>query len=162
MAIQSVKRALGILSLFSPTTSRLSIKEISELMDLPKPTVHGLVKTLFEDGFLMQDDDTRKYSLGLSIYELGTYLSSSLKINQLGATPVQRLAKNIGLMTRIALWDAPMALVTLNLFPDMDTPQFQQLGPKVPAYCTAIGKAVLFTLTEDKLKASFYAFFFDS
>lgn len=155
MAIQSVQRAITILTLFTPECPRLGITEISKLMKLPKPTIHGLVQTLIDEGFLIQDKETRKYSLGLKIYELGIFLSGTLKINQVGGGLSQRLAKNTGQMVRLGLWDRDRVLITMNLFPATDdTFFFRQLGlgPQVPAYCSAVGKAILSTFTEDQLK----------
>lgn len=154
MTIQSVQRAITILTLFSPECPRLGITEISKLMKLPKPTVHGLVQTLIEEGFLVQDKETRKYSLGLKIYELGIFLSGTLKINQVGGGLSQRLAKNTGHMVRLGLWDRDRVLITMNLFPATDdTFFFRQLGlgPQVPAYCSAVGKAILSTFSDDQL-----------
>ncbi len=156
MAIQSVQRALTILTLFSAENPRLGITEISRLMNLPKPTIHGLVQTLIEQGFLVQDPETRKYSLGLKIYELGLFLSGTLKINQIGGPSAQRLAKSTGYMTRVAMWDRDMVLITMNLFPTIDdTYLFRQLGlgPRVPAYSSAVGKAILSTFSPEKLDA---------
>jgi DNA-binding IclR family transcriptional regulator len=154
MSIQSVQRAITILTLFTPECPRLGITEISKLMNLPKPTIHGLVQTLIEENFLIQDKETRKYSLGLKIYELGIFLSGTLKINQIGGGVSQRLSKEIGQMARIGIWDRDRILITLNLFPTVDDSfLFRQLGlgPRVPAYCTALGKAILSTFTDDEL-----------
>ncbi|MFH2131277.1 MAG: IclR family transcriptional regulator [bacterium] len=152
MSIQSVKRALRILSLFSPSQSNLGITEISRAMDLPKPTVHGLVHTLLEEGYLQQDHQTRKYAIGLKVVELGLLFSSSIRINQVGGELVQRLAVSAQHNTRIATWDKDAMLITLNAFPTVEYFQMQQIGPRVPAYCTSIGKAVLMTLSEAELK----------
>ena len=153
MTIQSVHRAIDILSLFSVTQPRLGITDMSRSLGLPKPTVHGLVQTLMQRGFLTQDPETKKYSVGMRIFELGTILAGSLKINQVAAAPTQRLASETGLAARIAIWDEDSVLVTLNLFPAARNIQFNQLGPRVPAYCTAIGKAILAWLPEAGLDA---------
>ncbi|MEW6262015.1 MAG: IclR family transcriptional regulator [Thermodesulfobacteriota bacterium] len=153
MSIQAIQRASSILALFSLARPRLGITEISQTLGLNKPTVHGLVKTLAECGFLEQDPDTRKYSLGLKIYELGVILAGSLRINQVGAGPAQRLATQTGLVCRLAIWDRNAVLVTLNLFPNSRDVQFQQLGPRVPAFCTALGKAILAALPPRELRA---------
>ncbi|BCS98289.1 IclR family transcriptional regulator [Desulfoluna limicola] len=153
MAIQSVKRAIDILSLFTPSQPSLGITEMATRMGLPKPTVHGLVQTLADEGFLSQSDETRKYSLGLRVYELGTYVTSHLRVNQVGGPAAQRLARHTSLMARIAIWDRGEVLVTLNLFPNVQSPPFINLGPKVPAYCSAIGKAILSACPEKDLEA---------
>lgn len=150
MSIQSVQRAITILTLFTPERPRLGITDISKLMNLPKPTIHGLVQTLIEQDFMIQDKETRKYSLGLKIYELGIFLSGTLKINQVGGAVGQRLAKNTGLMVRLATWDRDRVLITMNLFPAVDDSfLFRQLGlgPRVPAHCTGVGKAILSTFS---------------
>ncbi|MBU3916325.1 IclR family transcriptional regulator [bacterium] len=151
MTIQSVQRALEILSLFSVSNPQLGIADISRGMGLAKPTVHGLVQTLVEQRFLQKNPETRKYSLGFKIYELGTYLSSTLRINQAGTEIVRRLAQKNSNWARIGIWDNNSVLVTLNYFPNIDYLQFQQLGPRVPAYCSALGKAILFSLPETEL-----------
>lgn len=156
MSIQSVQRAITILTLFSPERPRLGITEISKLMGLPKPTIHGLVQTLIEQDFLIQDKETRKYSLGLKIYELGIFLSGTLKINQVGGGLAQRLAKQTGLMVRLGIWDKDWVLITMNLFPTADDSfLFRQLGlgPRVSPHCSALGKAMLSTFSEESLGA---------
>jgi len=148
MTIQSVKRALDILSLFSPSRPNLSIADISRAVGLPKPTVHGLVQTLLEEGYLSQDKQTRQYTVGLKVVELGSIFAGSLKINQVAGDLVQRMATNTGQYARIAIWDKDTMLVTRNAFPAVEGLIFQQVGPRVPAYCSAIGKAVLSALDE--------------
>jgi DNA-binding IclR family transcriptional regulator len=151
MTVQSVNRAIDILSLFSATRPVLGITDISRSLHLPKPTVHGLVKTLTGRGFLQRDGETRKYRLGLDIYELGTILATTMPINQAGAVPAQRLSQETGMIVRLAIWDKKTMLVTLSLFPDTEASQFQNLGPRVPPYCSATGKAILAVMSRKDL-----------
>lgn len=153
MSVQSVRKAIDILSLFSLTRPQLGITEISRSIGLPKATVHGIVKTLVSQGFLSQDSDTNKYCLGLKIYELGSILSGTLKINLVGLGPVSRLAQKNSAMARLALWDRGGVFVTMNRFPSSDAAQTQLLGPRIPAYCTALGKSMLAFLPADELNA---------
>jgi IclR family KDG regulon transcriptional repressor len=150
--IQSVHRALSLVGLFTRGSSRLGITEISKLLGLPKPTVHGLVRTLVKQGFLQQDPQTRKYMLGLKIYELGIVLAGSLEINQKGAGAAYQLAKQTGLVSRIAIWDLDSALLTVNIEPRSHLFFVHQIGPRIPAYCSAIGKALLAFLDAPDLK----------
>ena len=74
MTIQSVNRAIDILSLFTVMQPRLGITDISKHLNLSKTTVHGLIRTLTRRGFLQQDPETRKYSLGRFTNRLVTLL----------------------------------------------------------------------------------------
>ncbi|HEY3275230.1 MAG TPA: IclR family transcriptional regulator [Syntrophorhabdaceae bacterium] len=141
--IQSVHRALSLLRLFTHNSPRLGITEISNALGLSKPTVHGLARTLQKQGFLQQDPHTRKYGLGMGIYELGIVLAGSLEINNKGAGPAYQLAKHTGLVSRIAMWDAGSALLTVNIEPRSHLFFVHQIGPRLPAYCSGLGKAML-------------------
>jgi hypothetical protein len=78
MAIQCVERALQVFSHFSFARTALGIGELSGLMGLPKGTVHGIVRTMVQKGFLHQDAETRKSRLGLRLFELGAMKMAGL------------------------------------------------------------------------------------
>lgn len=149
--IQSVYRALKLLSLFNRRRPYLGITEISRMMNLPKGTVHGFVRTLSKMNYLQQDSVTRKYHLGLKIYELGAILADSLEINQKAAGPARQLANRTRLASRIAVWDGDSALLTLNIDSRYHSSFIHQIGPRIPAYCSAVGKALLAFLERQEL-----------
>ncbi|MFC1534733.1 IclR family transcriptional regulator [Thermodesulfobacteriota bacterium] len=155
MAIQSVDRSLNILSLFSHRRPLLGVSEISRSLRLPKGTVHGLIRTLVNQGFLRQDQETRKYRLGLKLYELGIILAGTLEINQKAAQPAHQLAKRTQLLSRIAIWDGDSVMITLNAYPRPYAVLPHQIGPRVHAYCSAIGKAILAFLGDKEIDAYF-------
>jgi len=152
MSIQSVDRALQILSLFSNRCPVLGVTEISRLVGLSKGTVHGLIRTLLAQGFLQQDAPTRKYRLGLKIYELGIVLAGTLEINQKAAGQVNQLVKTTQLISRVAIWDGDSMVITSTVYPRPVAVIPHQFGPRVHAYCSAVGKAVLAFLAEDQLQ----------
>ena len=78
--IQSVDRALTILEMFNEGNDELGILEVSDRMELPKSTVHGIIKTLVIRGYLVQNVDTKKYKLGIRLFELGNIVSKGFDI----------------------------------------------------------------------------------
>lgn len=152
MSVQSVQRALTILTLFSHRRPVLGISELSRLMDLPKGTVHGITRTLVDQGFLSQDEQTKKYRLGLKIHELGIVLSGTLELNQKAAGPCHQLSRRTGLLSRIGIWDGGSVVITLNTHPNPMPVLPYQVGPRIHAYCSAIGKAILAFLDEKTIR----------
>ncbi len=132
-----------MLSVFSLSKPLLGISEISRALGLKKGTVQSIVRTLMHEGFLQQDPETRKYQLGLKIYELGVILSGSLEINQKASTPADQLAKRTQLLVRIAILDRDSALITLDAYPRSQPFISRQFGPRAALYCSALGKALL-------------------
>ncbi|GFE57348.1 IclR family transcriptional regulator [Geobacter sp. AOG1] len=143
MAIQSVKRATDIISLFSSSQPALGITQIAAALGLNKATAWGLVTTLEKQGFLQQDPETLKYGIGSKLFELGMVYFSNLEINAKSSRLAQGLANRTGVVTRVGVWDSGSILITLVALPKSEDNLSHQLGPRVPAYCSGIGKAVL-------------------
>ena len=153
MIIQSVQRALNILSLFSPARPRWGITEIASELGLAKGTVHNIVQTLVAGGFMKQDRETRRYTLGYRTFTLGVVMAGTFEINQKAAGLAHQLAHRTGLVSRVAVWDHDAALVTLNAWPEYADSLSKQIGPRVVAYCSAIGRALLAYLDDTEIAA---------
>ncbi len=153
MIIQSVDRALDILSLFSYARPRWGITDIALAMNLPKGTIHNIVSTLNSAGFLKKDEETRKYCLGPKLFSLGTIMGGTLEINQKASRHAYNLVERTGLMCRVAIWDHDAALLTMEVVPHNYTALAQRIGPRVAAYCSALGKALLAYLGSSEIKA---------
>lgn len=153
MIIQSVDRALDILSFFSYAKPRWGITELALAMNLPKGTIHNIVSTLDSAGFLKKDEETRKYCLGPKLFSLGTIMGGTLEINQKASRPAHSLVERTGLMCRVAIWDHDAALLTMEVAPHDYTALAQRIGPRVAAYCSALGKSLLAYLKSSEIKA---------
>src|SRR5262245_45788003 len=51
-AIQSIERAAAVLRLLGSTDRPLGLNELAAALDLPRPTAHGIVRTLRDVGFV--------------------------------------------------------------------------------------------------------------
>jgi DNA-binding IclR family transcriptional regulator len=153
--IQSIDRAMEMLLLFTQSRPTLGITEISHDLGLAKGTVHGLVRTLAKAGFLQQDLESRKYRLGLKIYELGMILASTMEITNKASGPTSQLAKRTGLVAKVAIWDGDSVLLVLYIDPRAHSLFTHQIGPRIPGYCSALGKAILAHLKPEELDAYF-------
>lgn len=69
--IQSVQRAIDIISCFHHTDIELSLGEISTALSLNKSTVHGIISTLYANNYVTQVP-SGKYKLG-SIFTAAKY-----------------------------------------------------------------------------------------
>lgn len=74
--VRAVERALDVLLCFA-SGHELGLTEIAGRIDLHKSTVHRLLATLEDRGFVTRNPATEKYRLGLSVLELSANLSRS-------------------------------------------------------------------------------------
>ncbi len=143
MTIQAVDRALDIIGLFANSRPSLSLTQISAALELNKSTAYGLISSLEKKGFLKKKPETKQYRLGIRVYELGIAFSSSLEINRMSVGPTQALAEKTQQTPRVAIMEGDFAFVTLFALPGAQTNIASQVGPRLPLYCTAMGKAIL-------------------
>jgi DNA-binding IclR family transcriptional regulator len=141
--IQSIERAAAILRLLSGQTHRLGLGELSGELDLPKGTVHGLLRTLQRVGFVEQDAESGKYQLGAALLHMG---SSYLDGNELRTRAINwsdALAARSEESVRIGTLHENRVLVVHHVFRPDDSRQALEVGALLPVHATAMGKALL-------------------
>lgn len=69
--IQSIERAAAVLRLLGGAGRPLALAELAAALDLPRPTVHGIVRTLCDEDLAGQDPVTGRYHLGDGLARLG-------------------------------------------------------------------------------------------
>src|SRR3954465_6551206 len=140
--IQSIERAAAILRLLSGAR-RLGVVDLAGELGLPKGTVHGILRTLHEVGFVEQDAETGKYQLGAALLHMG---SSYLDGNELRTRALNwsdSLAARSGESVRIGTLHDGKVLVVHHVFRPDDSRQALEVGALVPAHATAMGKVLL-------------------
>jgi DNA-binding IclR family transcriptional regulator len=141
--IQSIERAAAILRLLSGRNRRLGVAQLAGELDLPKGTVHGILRTLAGVGFVEQDEETGRYQLGAALLHMG---SSYLDGNELRARALNwsdSLATRSGESVRIGTLHEGRVLVVHHVFRPDDSRQALEVGVLQPAHATAMGKVLL-------------------
>jgi DNA-binding IclR family transcriptional regulator len=141
--IQSIERAAAILRLLSGRTHRMGVAELSGELELPKGTVHGILRTLQRVGFVEQDADSGKYQLGAALLHMG---SSYLDGNELRTRALNwsdALAARSEESVRIGTLHENQVLVVHHVFRPDDSHQALEVGALLPVHATALGKALL-------------------
>jgi len=141
--IQSIERAAAILRLLSGRSRRLGVVEIAGQLGLPKTTVHGILRTLRDVGFVEQDPESGKYQLGAALLHMG---SSYLDGNELRTRALNwsdSLAARSHESVRIGMLHEGRVLIVHHVFRPDDSLQVLDVGTLLPAHATALGKALL-------------------
>ncbi|GAA1969785.1 IclR family transcriptional regulator C-terminal domain-containing protein [Catenulispora subtropica] len=154
---QSLERGLEILSAFTEHRPVLGIADLARAAGLTKSTAHRYVATLAKLGYVLQDPDTRKYSLGPRVIDLGFAALNSMEITRIAAQPLQALSDETGYPASMAVLDgADVVYVDRRRsrratgFP-MDITL--HVGSRLPAYCTSMGKVLLADKDPEQLAA---------
>jgi DNA-binding IclR family transcriptional regulator len=142
-SIQSIERAAAVLRLLARGPGRLGVVELAASLGLPKGTMHGILRTLADVGFVEQDSVTGKYQLGAALLHLGT---SYLDVNELRSRAINwadALASRSGEAVRIGTLLEGRALIVHHVFRPDDSLQTGEIGLLLPAHACALGKVLL-------------------
>lgn len=140
--IQSIERAATILRLLSGRR-RVGVVDLAGEMGLPKGTVHGILQTLRDVGFVEQDPESGKYQLGPTLLHMG---SSYLDGNELRTRALNwsdALAARANESVRIGTLHEGQVLIVHHVFRPDDTAQALDVGTLRPIHATAMGKVLL-------------------
>ena len=144
---QSLERGLAVLSSFTPDRPALGISELARQLALTRSTTHRYVATLATLGYLQQDDATRKYRLGPRILDLGFSMLGSLGLREIAAPHLRRLTDATGHTSNLAIRDDTDVILIDRVRGRPGRYHHLEftlhVGSRIPAYCSATGKALL-------------------
>lgn len=142
-AIQSVERATAVLRILGTAGRPLQLAEIASALDLPKPTVFGLVRTLRDTGFVHQDRATSGYSLGDGVLHLDRAALDPHDLRSHAMNWSDALASRTKLEVHIGVPDTDGARIVHHVFRPDDSSQQLRIDEVVPFHATALGKVML-------------------
>jgi IclR family KDG regulon transcriptional repressor len=94
--VQALERALDILDCFSFQKREQGLSEISEETGLNMTTAKRLIANLTSRGYLQQIPDSKRYQLGMRLFELGGIVFSSFSLRKVAANHLTRLQNETG------------------------------------------------------------------
>ncbi len=146
----SLSNALRVISLMSQESPRLRVSDAARSLDLPKSSVSRLLKELADGGFLERDED-RGFRAGPELFRLGALCRMRLPVEARTDEELRKLVYRHGATAYVGVLSG-MNLVVLRRHESSSPVRFiQEPGSTIPAYATAVGKALLARLSDRDL-----------
>jgi DNA-binding IclR family transcriptional regulator len=146
--LQTVDRALQILSLFTPLQPEVTVAQAATALGVGRSVASRLFAALEARQFVAQDPETGRFRLGVRNLDLGAlYLQSHRLVT--AATPyLEQLGRDESLaaVANLFIYDGGEAL-RLGSYPARPLTRL-----RVPLHCTAAGKVLLAGLSEAMLE----------
>jgi DNA-binding IclR family transcriptional regulator len=155
MTHKPTERVLNILNLLSINTKGLTLTEISEALNIPKSTLYPIMQTMLERNFVSLEKSSLKYSIGISAFCIGASYPRNKYMMDFIQKIMKNIVGNIDETCQMGILDGDNVLYVLKEDPvkDMDIRLISHIGKRIPAYCTALGKALLSEHTIEEIKA---------
>ena len=142
--IQALGRASAIIDVIATGgAGGVGLSEISRATELNKTTAFNLLASLVTLRFIDQDEQSRRYRLGLRNIELGRIVQQRLRIPDLARPVLADLCQKRNETVSLALPDLLDMLVVESYEGSQFLHATAYAGSRSMYHCTALGKAVL-------------------
>jgi DNA-binding IclR family transcriptional regulator len=141
--IKSIDKALNLLEFLSKNGNEIGIAEISEKLNMGLSTVHRILNTLKYRGYILQNQKTAKYRLGMKLFELGCEVQGTKNLIKTIRPYLRKLSKLTNETANLAILE-DKEVVYLDTIESSETLRTEIIqGSRTPAHCTALGKTLL-------------------
>ncbi|HVV13623.1 IclR family transcriptional regulator [Amycolatopsis sp.] len=153
--VKSARRTVELLETFAAQDAWLSLSDLHAQTGFPRSSLHGLLRTLYEAGWLEADPGTARYRLGVQALICGTaYLDRDPAIPHATET-LETIRERTGFTAHYARRNGAEVVYLETRESRHSTHLVSRVGRTLPVHATALGKALLAELTQDEIRALF-------
>lgn len=153
--IKSVKKSLQILKYINAADGEVGISELQKALGYSSATIHHLLQTLMAEGFVSQNERTKKYDSGREFFYVGLEQRRFEKFFTRAMPFLQQLADETGESAGIFIQSGWESICVLSATTDRYLHADLRVGKRIPLFCTATGKVFLEAMPPDRLAAYF-------
>ncbi|SDW69199.1 IclR family transcriptional regulator [Paenibacillus sp. CF384] len=140
--VRAVERALDILLCFT-AKKEWAMTELADSVGLHKSTVHRMLATLEERGFVARDAASDRYKLGLRIWELSANMSGADDPAVIGLPEMERLRDMLGETVSLYLRDGNERIRIQAVQSIQAIRRVAPIGARLPLYVGASSKVLI-------------------
>jgi DNA-binding IclR family transcriptional regulator len=141
--VQSLERALTLLNKLSEYPDGIQITRLSEQVGLTKSTIHRLLATLSSMNYVVKDEETDKYKLGLQVLFLSRNLLNNSDIVAVSKPFLEKLSQEVNETVHLCIEDRGEVVYIDKIESTQTIRMYSRVGSRAPMYCTGVGKILL-------------------
>jgi DNA-binding IclR family transcriptional regulator len=150
--VNSLERAFTILRCFTLAKPELSLVDICEKTQLPKPTVFRLLAVMEKERFVTRTHEGQRYRIGIRTFELGGIFMANLSLEVVARPAMESLASTYSMSCNLAILDNGQVVYMAVA----EKPGFMRYSPIIGyrhyIHCSALGKAMTAQLPEKEVR----------
>lgn len=150
VTIQSLARAMALLEHLAGEGKNTGITAIASHVGLHKSTCFGLLHTLQELGYVVQDKETGRYNLGIKVFQLGQAYTANLDLRSLAWPYLTELAETSLETVHLVIREGKHAVYIDKIEGPHAMTIASQVGQRARLHCTGVGKAILAHMTPEE------------
>lgn len=121
----------------------IGVTRLARHLGIPVATAYRMLRVLERTGYVEQLRDSKEYRLSLKIFEIGCRVANRTTMRDVAAAEIERLSQQTGLTANVGVLVDDHVLYLDKVENDHVMMLNLRPGSRVPATCTAMGKAML-------------------
>ena len=128
----------------------MSIGELSLSLSMDKSTVHRIVNTIKEAGYITQSNENQKYENSIKLFEAGQGVIERAGLGSAARPHLESMAQMTGETVNLAMRMEHQVIFIDKIESKSTIKVGINIGTVIPIYCTGIGKAVFAFVPEEE------------
>jgi IclR family pca regulon transcriptional regulator len=153
--IESLDRGLRVLQSFGTDRRPRTLSDIAKETSLPRATARRILMTLQKSGFVSGDD--RLFSLTPHVLTLASAYLASNQVSTVMQPLMDELSAKAREVCSLAVLDGDEVVFVARASPTRVFPSGIDIGYRLPAFCTSVGRVLLGRLSNEELAAAIEA-----
>ncbi|MEV6605356.1 IclR family transcriptional regulator [Kutzneria sp. NPDC051319] len=139
--VGGLDRAAAIFGAFDATHRELTLAALVERSGLPRSTAHRTADKMIRLGWLDKPQD--RYRVGNRLFEISSLAPIRHQLRESVLPFLQDLHHATKTTVQLGVLDGTQILVVERITGHRPMPMLEQAGGTIPAYCSALGRAIL-------------------
>lgn len=145
--VKSAARTVEILEFLAARQNRpVRLRELSDALDVPRSSLHALLRTLASHGWVRADSTGTLYGIGIRALLAGTSYLDTDPYLPLVAPFLDELRERLDETFHFGRIDGDDVVYLATRESSQYLRPYSRVGRRLPAYCTSLGKSILATI----------------
>lgn len=151
LPVKSADRTLEVLEALAAARRRRALTELAHELDIPKSSLHGIIRTMLARGWVEADATGTRFGLGIRALQVGAaYVDANEAVGLLGSL-LDDLSAQFGETVHLGRLDGGQVVYLAKRESIHPLRLFSAIGRQLPAHATALGKALLAERADDEV-----------
>ncbi|MCI1248086.1 MAG: IclR family transcriptional regulator [Megasphaera sp.] len=144
-------RVLDIADALAKSKNGLTLSQLSDTIGCPKSTLMPILKTMTTREYLTRNTNTQVYNIGKQAFIIGSVYQDDCDVMKLIQDQMNQLGSLCDETCHLGILSGQSILYLLKVTSPKPIQLISSVGKKLPAYATALGKALLHDYSETEL-----------
>lgn len=153
--LQSLVRATSLLNWLAQCPEGTSLSVAAQQTGLPVATAHRILTTLQQERYARFDAERRSWSVGVQAFVTGNAFARHRGLVAMARPRMWALMEKTGETVNLAMEDGGEAVCLVQIEGRQGMRVIARPGSRVPLHCSAVGKALLAAMPEERVMRTF-------